>query len=497
MNTREAGDARLGPGALVWAGFDGPQVPAPLLDAIRAGRIGGVLLFAFRGNVRSKAQVRGMLGEAQDAARAGGLPEVPVAVDQEGGSVVRVGYRAVFPSAMALGAVGDTALVEQVARAVAQGLLADGIAVNHAPVCDVNVEPRNPVINTRSFGDDPQRVAELAAAWVRGSEAAGVATTPKHYPGHGASDVDSHHTTVDVRADRSTLERRELAPFRAAIAAGASGVMTAHIRYPALDADNIATLSRSISTQLLRRELGFEGLLMTDSLDMSGVTQVETPDGLVGRAVRAGIDAVMVTSNIELQLAASERIALQVPAPRVLEALRRADAFRRRFGIAVPHDDVDDEPSRALARETAARSITHVGPAWRSLDRIRVTFVGAPRLSPVEELRDPFGTLESALRRRFGERAVFAHDGREPAGDAPLVVCTSSASFDREQSARVRELAPRTALLCALRSPYDATLAPDAPCLLSYGDVPVSLEALAAVVAGERAAEGRLPVRLA
>src|SRR5688500_8335630 len=308
-------------------------------DGIRDYKVTGVQTCALPicGNVRSKAQVRGMLGEAQDAARAGGLPEVPVAVDQEGGSVVRVGYRAVFPSAMALGAVGDTALVEQVARAVAQGLLADGIAVNHAPVCDVNVEPRNPVINTRSFGDDPQRVAELAAAWVRGSEAAGVATTPKHYPGHGASDVDSHHTTVDVSADRSTLERRELAPFRAAIAAGASGVMTAHIRYPALDADNIATLSRSISTQLLRQELGFEGLLMTDSLDMSGVTQVETPDGLVGRAVRAGIDAVMVTSNIELQLAASERIALQVPAPRVLGALRRADAFRRRFGPAVPH----------------------------------------------------------------------------------------------------------------------------------------------------------------
>ena len=487
---------RLGPGALVWAGFDGPEAPGALLDAIRAGRIGGVLLFAFRGNVRSKEQVRGMLREVQDAARAGGLPEVPVAVDQEGGSVVRVGYRAVFPSAMALGAAGDAALVERVARAVAEGLLADGIAVNHAPVCDVNVEPRNPVINTRSFGDDAQRVSELAAAWVRGSEGAGVATTPKHYPGHGASDVDSHHTTVDVRADRATLDARELTPFRAAIAAGASGVMTAHIRYPALDEDNIATLSPLIATRLLREELGFGGLLITDSLDMSGVTQVETADGLVGRAVRAGIDAVMVTTGLDLQLAASERIALQVPAPRVLEALRRASEFRRRFGVAVPDADADDAPARALAQEAALRSITHMGPALGRLERIRVTFVGAPRLSPVEELRDPFGTLEAALRRRFGERATFAHEGREPDGDAPLVVCSSSGSFDAEQTARVRQLAPRAAVLCALRSPYDAALAPGVPCLLSYGDVPVSLEALAQVLAGERAAEGRLPVRL-
>jgi len=146
----------LSTGALVWAGFDGEQVPGPLLDAIRAGKIGGLLLFAFRGNIRSKDQVRAMLHEAQDAAARGGLPPVPIAVDQEGGSVVRVGYRAVFPSAMAIGATGDPRNAERAARAVAEGLLADGITVNHAPVCDVNVEPRNPVIGTRSFGDDAE-----------------------------------------------------------------------------------------------------------------------------------------------------------------------------------------------------------------------------------------------------------------------------------------------------------------------------------------------------
>ena len=161
----------LGTGALVWAGFDGEQVPAKILDAIRAGKIGGLLLFAFRGNIRSRDQVRAMLREAQEAATRGGLPPVPIAVDQEGGSVVRVGYRAVFPSAMAIAATSEPSLAERAARAVAQGLRADGITVNHAPVCDVNVEPRNPVIGTRSFGDDPARVAAFAAAWVRGSEA--------------------------------------------------------------------------------------------------------------------------------------------------------------------------------------------------------------------------------------------------------------------------------------------------------------------------------------
>ena len=487
----------LGPGALVWAGFDGPQAPGALLDAIRSGRIGGVLLFALRGNIRSGEQVRAMLREIQAAALAGGHPPVPVGVDQEGGSVVRLGYRAVFPSAMALGAIGDVALVERVARTVAEGLRADGIAVNHAPVCDVNVEPRNPVINTRSFGDDPAAVARLAAAWVRGSEGAGVATTPKHFPGHGESPVDSHHQTVDVDADRATLEDRELVPFRAALAAGASGVMTAHVRYPALDADNIATLSPAILTRLLRDDLGFTGLLMTDSLDMSGVTQVETRDAVVARAVRAGIDAVMVTTGIELQLAASERIATQVPAARVLEALRRAAPFRARFGIDVPEEELDDGPARALAAEVARRSITRIGPPLPRFERLRVTFLGAPRLSPVEELRDPLGVFESALRERFGDRVAFGHEGQVPDGDAPIVLCSSSAAFDPEQTARLRALAPRAALLCALRSPYDVLLAPALPALLSYGEVPVSLQAVAAVLGGERAAEGVSPVRLA
>src|SRR5438067_570070 len=126
---------RLPAGALVWAGFDGSAVPGPLLDAIARGRIGGLLLFAYRGNIRSREQGRGMLREAVEASRRGGLPPVPVGVDQEGGSVVRIGYGAVFPSAMAIAATGDPANSERVARAVALGLRADGIAMNHAPVC--------------------------------------------------------------------------------------------------------------------------------------------------------------------------------------------------------------------------------------------------------------------------------------------------------------------------------------------------------------------------
>ena len=209
---------------------------------------------------------------------------------------------------MAIAATGDPSLAERAARAVAQGLLADGITVNHAPVCDVNSESRNPVIGTRAFGDDADRVAAFAAAWTRGSEEAGVATTPKHFPGHGDAPHDSHERTADVSADRPTLARRELVPFRAAFAAGASMVMSAHVRYPALDPDAPATLSRPILTDLLRGELGFRGLCVTDALDMSGVASLDTPEAIVGRSVEAGVDAVMVTTGLARQRAAAREM---------------------------------------------------------------------------------------------------------------------------------------------------------------------------------------------
>ena len=488
---------RLSAGALVWAGFDGPAVPGPLLDGISRGRIGGLLLFAYRGNIRSRDQVRGMLREAAAAARRGGLTPVPVGVDQEGGSVVRIGYGAVFPSAMAIGATGDPAHAAMAAAMVGLGLLADGIAVNHAPVCDVNVEPRNPVIGTRSFGDDPALVARFAASWVIGSDSVGVASSPKHFPGHGATAYDTHHTTVDVAATRELLERRELVPFREAITVGAPAVMTAHIRYPALDDDNIATLSPRILGDLLRGELGFGGLVITDALDMSGLTQVETPDRVAARAVNAGIDAVMLTSGLETQLDAAEQLALGVPPARLREAIARASAFRDRFAVEVPDAPFDDGPGRARAAEIAALSITHVGPALPPLGgAIRVALFPPQRRSPVEELAQVETYFENALRERLGPGLAFAANGAAPAGDGPLAVCTSSAFFDPAQAERARALLADGGILCALRSPYDATLVPNVPALLTYGDVPASLVALADVLAGRTPPRGRAPVRI-
>ena len=273
--------------------------------------------------------------------------------------------------------------------------------------------------------------------------------------------------------------------------------MTAHIRYRALDDENIATLSPRILGELLRGELGFRGLAVTDSLDMSGLTQVEAAERVTARAVNAGIDAVMVTSGLDKQLEASEHLALGVPPARLREAIVRATAFRERFGVEIPDAPFDDGPGRALALEIAAASITHVGPPLPALGGpIRVVLFPAERRSPVEELAQLETHFEAALRERLGARLAFAADGDRPDGDGPLAVCTSSAFFDPKQAERARALLARGGILCAIRSPYDAALVPNVPALLTYGDVPASLVALADVLAGRARPRGRPPIQI-
>src|SRR5207237_1192088 len=277
---------------------------------------------------------------------------------------------------------------------------------------------------------------------------------PKHFPGHGDTSVDSHFTRPDVTAERATLDRRELPPFQAAFAAGAAMVMTAHVRYTALDPAAPATISRPILTDLLRRDLRFEGLCVTDSLDMTGIADAISAEDVITAGLEAGVDAMMVTSGLERQLAAAGWIAERVRPARTGEALRRATAFRARFGRGVPDAEYDDRPARDLAGEIAASSITHVGPALPRLEgEPRIVYFPPTRTSPVEELADPAGTFESALRREIGRRVAFTRDGSLPDGDGTLVVCSTNAYFQPEQAARVRQLLATAGVLCALRSP--------------------------------------------
>ncbi len=476
-------------GPLVWVGFEGEAPPDEIQVLAREGEIGGVTLFAR--NTRDARQTRDLV-RALHAAR-----PLPVAVDQEGGDVVRIGFGTVFPSAMAFGATRDASLAERAARVVARELRSLGIGVLLAPVCDVNIQAANPVIGARAFSDDPALCAELAAAWIRGAQAEGIACTAKHFPGHGPTSKDSHLELVDVDVDGETLERRELVPFRAAIDARVAAVMTAHVRYPALDGTP-ATYSRAIVQHLLRGRLGFDGLVMSDALEMAGA-QGHRP----AEAIAAGVDVALLSrldrydeTVDDIERCCTEEL---VPGERMADALRRARAFAARF--AHPPADAFPEPDHALAREVARRSLTHVGPPLPDLraGAVVVAALTPRRHTEVEELADPLGVLERELSRYFGERLTFLRDPERAILDreATLVLVTSSACFDAAQAARARALAGhRPIVLCAIRSPYDARLLGDLPAILTYSDVPASCAALAACLGGEVAARGTVPIRL-
>jgi beta-N-acetylhexosaminidase len=280
------------------------------------------------------------------------------------------GSATVFPSNMAIGATGRDEDAHDVARAIGEEARAVGIQIDFAPVVDVNNNPNNPVINTRSFGEDPARVARLSALFVRGLEEAGAVATAKHFPGHGDTDVDSHVGLPIVGASMPRLDSVELVPFRAAIKAGAGLVMTAHIALPAVAGDSTtpATLSPRIITGLLRDSLGFGGVTITDAMTMEGVGKGYTTEQSSVLAVQAGADILLKPSDptraIDAVVAAVERG--EISRGRIDSAARHVLALKARVGLAANRyadlealrDVVGSPAHRALAAEVAQRAIT-------------------------------------------------------------------------------------------------------------------------------------------
>ncbi|AGL19609.1 glycoside hydrolase family 3 protein [Actinoplanes sp. N902-109] len=274
--------------AVLQPGFLGTTAPDWVRRRLAEG-LGGVALFAR--NVESPAQVAALTAQLR-AER----PDVIVAIDEEAGDVTRFESRhgSSRPGNLGLGAVDDLDLTAAVARDLGLDLANAGITLDYAPDTDVNCNPDNPIIGVRAFGADAALVARHGAAWIGGLQEAGVAACAKHFPGHGDTAVDSHHDVPVIGHDRARLEECELVPFRAAIAAGVRSIMTGHLIVPAYDSDLPATLSRRILTGLLREELGFDGLIVTDGIEMQGVSRKYGLAGATVRAIAAGADAICV-----------------------------------------------------------------------------------------------------------------------------------------------------------------------------------------------------------
>ncbi len=320
-------------GQLLIAGFDGHQVPVELRALAREFGLGGVILFGR--NVAEPLQVAELSFEASRL-----VPDLPpwVSVDQEGGRVARL--KAPFtewPPMATLGRSGDVRLAARFARAMAAELRAVGITLDFAPVLDVHTNPGNPVIGDRALAENAGQVARLGVAIVRALQEEGIAACGKHFPGHGDTSTDSHRELPLVEHPPERLRELEFVPFRAAIDAKVATIMTAHVLVPALDEERPATLSRRIVTGLLRDELGYDGVVLSDDLEMKAIADAYAVPAAAVMALEAGCDGVLICSgNHDAQAAALEAIVHAVeeerlPLARVEDALTRQRRVKERF----------------------------------------------------------------------------------------------------------------------------------------------------------------------
>ena len=350
---------RLALGCLL-LGFDGTALPDWLRRRVGDG-LGGVILYAR--NIETRAQV-----VALTAALRGARPEVLIGVDEEGGDVTRLEAKtgSSSPGNLALGVVDDLGLTHAVASSIGADLVNAGINLDFAPVADVNSNPNNPIIGVRAFGDQPERVGAHVAAFVRGLQSAGVAACAKHFPGHGDTTVDSHRRLPTSEQTRDELAAGTLVPFRRAIEAGVASIMTAHLLVPAYDTLP-ATISRRILTDLLRRELGFDGMIVTDALDMGAISATMNRQTAAVLSLAAGADLICVGGDVadEAAVEGLTRAIVDAVGAGSLTRERLADANARIKTVAATYPSSGSRRPAAgqdnAASEAARRAVRLVG----------------------------------------------------------------------------------------------------------------------------------------
>ncbi|GGA22196.1 beta-N-acetylhexosaminidase [Paenibacillus physcomitrellae] len=546
-------------GQLFICGFHSYTPDEQITTLIGKYQVGGVIYF--RRNVQSAPQLAKLSGGLQTLAMEAlsGLPLL-IAIDQEGGMVSRLDHDGIsrIPGNMSLGAADDPALTEAIAALSAKELNLLGINMNFAPCVDVNNNPLNPVIGVRSYSEDPMKVAVHGEAAVRGFQGSGIIATAKHFPGHGDTEVDSHMGLAVVGHDKQRLYDVELLPFKRMIQAGVKAIMTAHVVFPAFEPKGTpATLSRAVLTDLLREELEFEGVIVTDCLEMKAISdRYGVAEGAV-MALEAGADLVLVSHTLEEQTAAIEAAVAAVKSGRLSEtaidrSLQRILALKS--GLATVNTAVTAVPFAApqhmkqslkqgieqgtqlntehgvpllpseqtvpLLEQAAGKSITLVknegNPPRLPLDTALSTLVVWPELrhrTEVDEAAEYRYTLADALQPYLPEIKLAAIGTRatdeevqtvlreaEAYSQVVVVTYTSEGTLPEGQVRLVKGLMTQKQekiTVVSARNPYDIQAFPEVQAYLcAYENRPFALDAVAAVLVGRRQPGGRLPVTL-
>ncbi|MFE2596735.1 glycoside hydrolase family 3 protein [Streptomyces sp. NPDC059396] len=495
-------------------------------ELISTYHVGGIIYFAWAHNTRDPRQIADLSNGIQKAGLAQDTP-VPllIATDQEHGIVARVGKPAtLMPGAMALGASRSHADAREAARIAGAELAAMGINQNYAPDADVNVNPANPVIGVRSFGADPQAVAGMVAAQVTGYQSAGIATAAKHFPGHGDTKDDSHYSLPTIHHTREQWTELDAPPFRAAINAGVASIMTAHIVVPALDpSEDPATLSRPIVTGILREQLGYKGVVVTDALGMEGVRQKYGDARVPVLALKAGVDQLLNPPDLRLAWNAVLTAVKdgEISEARIEESILRILELKERLGLfrdaTVSTRDLDRTVgTRAhlaaadrIAEHTTTLLVNEKGLLPLSPRRKEnLLVVGADPASPSGTTGPPTTVLAKALTE-LGFTATALSTGTAPSaaqieaavagarGKDAVIVATYNVSATSSQRTLVSALAATgvPVVTVAIRNPYDiARLSGVMASLAIYSWTDVEVRAAARVIGGRVRPRGRLPV---
>ena len=523
-------------GQLLVVGFPGTTPNQEIIDLIQHHHVGGIILFSR--NIQNAQQVFALTQSLQNIAQAAGHQQpLLIAIDQENGIVSRLGEGAtIFPGNMALGAIGSEQITHDVAMATGRELKALGINMNLAPVVDVNNNPANPVIGVRSFGEDPQQVARLATAAVKGFQSSGVISTLKHFPGHGDTAVDSHLALPTIPYTLERLEEVELVPFKSGIAAGAACVMTAHISLPHLMQHEAlptlptlpATLSPAVLQGLLREKLAFDGVIISDCMEMSAVTDTVGAEQGSVMALQAGTDLVLVSHLYNRQLGSLEAIetALEVGTlnPAMIRlAAERVLALKERYlswhTLSTPtaltaldrqsHLQLSEQAyslSTTLVRNEDALVPLRVEPT----ERIVVLTQQKNALTRVEDKHFPHGYLVECIRQRHPHvQTIFtavhptAQECRELVATTNatdiIIMATVNAHLDQHQAELMRCLvqSDRRVIGLAVRNPYDLLAFPQLRTyLVTYEYTQPALATAVRVLFGELQPHGHLPVSL-
>lgn len=514
-------------GQLLVVGFDGTEVNDEIKELITKYHVGNIILF--ERNCKTPEQIFRLTQNLQKLAiESNGVP-LFIAIDQENGIVTRVHDGVtVFPGNMAQSAGASVEEIEKVGYYTGEGLLALGINFNLAPSVDINNNPKNPVIGTRSYGERATQVSEKANAFIKGIQKSGTIATAKHFPGHGDTMIDSHLDLPTVNHSIERLNSVEIHPFKEAIKSGIKAIMSAHIKYPAYEEENLpATLSYKILTQLLRNELGFKGLVITDCMNMKAIDTYYGTEEATAKAIVAGADLICLSHTYQKQIRVIKRIYEAVKEgviteDRINESLGRILHMKKEYDAKKFLETTYEEtkrklyriPAQKLAEQISDRSMTVlkngglipirakdilvIAPNGRTLTGVDGTRI-APNFAHFfkENAKDKVVEaieIDDMPSDKMIEELVKKSKNREL-----IILCTHNAILNKNQERLVKSIHQNNdnIILIPMRNPYDAQILENLKCcILPYEYTLLAMKSLMKLLQGEIEGRGVLPISL-